>query len=183
MTNEFPRGFSYFPDFLSHDEEQEVLKQFKALEWQKIIMYGVTAKRTVIHYGLGYEFKNRRLTKTPAIPEFLEFIVQRAAPLLQVPEQELVELLISRYPVGAGIGWHKDAPVFDKIFGISLASSCFLNFRSVDKKQVIKQMLIPGSAYILDLLARSQWQHCIRPVKQVRYSITVRSLRKKNNPL
>jgi hypothetical protein len=37
----------------------------------------------------------------------------------------------------------------------------------------------PPLLYILDAAARTQWQHSIPPTKQLRYSITMRTLTRK----
>jgi alkylated DNA repair dioxygenase AlkB len=33
---------------------------------------------------------------------------------------------VQRYPPGATIGWHRDAPAFETVIGVSLASACRL---------------------------------------------------------
>jgi DNA oxidative demethylase len=35
---------------------------------------------------------------------------------------ELVQPLLIRYDPGAGIGWHRDRPVFEHVLGISLGA-------------------------------------------------------------
>jgi alkylated DNA repair dioxygenase AlkB len=42
---------------------------------------------------------------------------------------ELVDPLVTRYPPGAGIGWHRDAPQFGEVGGISLLTACRMRFR------------------------------------------------------
>ena len=37
--------------------------------------------------------------------------------------EELVEALVQRYPAGATIGWHRDAPAFGIVVGVSLRSA------------------------------------------------------------
>src|SRR6202042_3097058 len=34
------------------------------------------------------------------------------------------QVLCTEYDVGVGIGWHRDKPHFDRIFGLSLGSAC-----------------------------------------------------------
>ena len=40
-----------------------------------------------------------------------------------------VMALINEYPPGAPIGWHRDAPQYDIVFGVSLLSACRMMFR------------------------------------------------------
>ncbi len=39
------------------------------------------------------------------------------------------QVLCTEYDVGVGIGWHRDKPHFDRIFGLSLGSDCKFRFR------------------------------------------------------
>jgi alkylated DNA repair dioxygenase AlkB len=41
----------------------------------------------------------------------------------------LRQILCIEYQAGVGIGWHRDEPHFDRIFGLSLASACRFCFR------------------------------------------------------
>jgi alkylated DNA repair dioxygenase AlkB len=38
------------------------------------------------------------------------------------------EALVTEYTTGAGIGWHRDAPVFGIVAGISLGGTCRMRF-------------------------------------------------------
>ena len=45
------------------------------------------------------------------------------------PSTRIRQVLCTEYDVGVGIGWHRDKPHFDKIFGLSLGSACKFRFR------------------------------------------------------
>jgi alkylated DNA repair dioxygenase AlkB len=45
------------------------------------------------------------------------------------PATQIRQVLCTEYDVGVGIGWHRDKPHFDRIFGISLGSACKFRFR------------------------------------------------------
>ena len=65
---------------------------------------------------------------------------------------ELAEILITEYPAGAGIGWHRDAPNFGPaVVGLSLGSACRFRFRReyAGKMESFTATLEPRSAYIL----------------------------------
>ncbi|KTD18417.1 alpha-ketoglutarate-dependent dioxygenase AlkB [Legionella jordanis] len=178
-ATEAPQGFLYIPDFLKGNEEEELITQIKNLEWEEVRMHGVTARRRVVHFGLNYTYDNRSISPTSAPPVFLDFVLERAAHLLRIKTEELAEILITDYPAGAGIGWHRDAPMFDKVFGVSLLNPCTMKFRRKreDHYQLFKMPLAPRSAYVLSGSARWQWQHHIPLVKMQRYSMTFRTLR------
>jgi alkylated DNA repair protein (DNA oxidative demethylase) len=97
-----------------------------------------------------------------------------------IDSSDLVQALVSRYPPGAGIGWHRDAPMFgSKVIGISLLTPCRMRFqrRARDTRLVYALELEPRSGYVLAGSARWAWQHSIPPTKALRYSFTFRSLR------
>jgi alkylated DNA repair dioxygenase AlkB len=80
------------------------------------------------------------------------------------------------------INWHRDAPPFDIIAGISLLSDCIFRLRPHDKTKYKRSAIISfpvnqRSLYIIQGAARKDWQHSIAPVKQLRYSITLRTLK------
>lgn len=172
-------GFSYFEDFITLEEEQLLLDKLSELSWQTIKMYNKIAKRRVVHFGLDYLYANRSVTPTTPPPLFLRPFIKRASSLIKIAPEEIAEILITEYPVNAGIGWHKDAPLFDKIFGISLNNTCTIKFRTKcgGKYHIEKMKLAPRSAYLLTGASRTEWQHSIPAVKNARYSITFRTLR------
>ena len=170
-------GFTYIPDFLTQDEEEKILSKLLNFSWHEVKMYGVVAKRRVMHFGLNYTYNSRTVMPTTAPPPFINSLIEKSAPLLKINPEEIVETLVTYYPIGAGIGWHKDAKIFgNKIFGISLKSKCIMKFRKKvdDEYQIIKQLIEPRSAYIISGASRSEWQHSIPPVSETRYSITFR---------
>jgi len=87
---------------------------------------------------------------------------------------------VTRYPPGAGIGWHRDAPQFGEGSGVSLLTACRMRFRRGRPRawETAELSLEPRSAYVLSGPARAQWQHHIPPVPQERWSMTFRTLRK-----
>lgn len=86
--------------------------------------------------------------------------------------------MVIRYDAGAGIGWHRDRPVFDKVVGISLMSPCVVRFRRREGRTFQRFALDarPRSAYLLSDAIRHEWEHSIAPLETMRYSITFRSL-------
>ena len=103
----------------------------------------------------------------------------RAALLADVAPDAFVHALIIEYARGAGIGWHRDRPVFGDVVGISLGSDVPLRFRLREGAKWRRFTLTakPRSAYLLRGPAREEWEHSIAPVAALRYSITLRTLR------
>jgi alkylated DNA repair protein (DNA oxidative demethylase) len=176
-----PEGFLYQPDFLADSEERALLATISALTFHEVRMHGVVARRRVIQYGWKYAFDGARLTQGPELPAFLEPLRDRAAGLVPLPPADLSEALLTEYQPGAPIGWHRDAPGFGIVVGVSLLSACRFRFRRGPARgsERISLTLEPRSAYVLSGPARSEWQHSIPEVDTLRYSITFRTLRKR----
>lgn len=177
-----PYGFSYYPSFLSEKEEQSLLNAISELDLKTLIFQGFEAKRKVASFGYDYHFDTRKITKGISIPVSLNWLVEKVALWLDMPPACFAEVLVTEYPQGSVINWHRDAPPFDIIVGISLYSNCIFKFRPYDKarrdrKSVISLDVKRCSAYIIRDEAREDWEHSIAPVKDMRYSITLRTLR------
>lgn len=179
-TPTLPEGFRYQLDFLSVPEEQQLLSDIATVTFNEMRMRGVVARRRVAHYGWNYSFESFRISPGPEPPAFLLPLRARAAAFAGLADEALAEALIMQYPPGATIGWHRDAPPFGVVIGISLAAPCTFKLRreSDEGRETITLDLQPRSLYVLDGPARTQWQHSITPTKALRYSITFRSLRK-----
>ena len=179
-VTERPDGLVYEPAFLTEDEERRLLSQVESLEYDEIVMRGQTARRTARHYGYDYDYEQYgRITPGEPIPEWLLPLQVRCGELAGVAPAELAEALVQRYPPGATMGWHRDAPMFGTVVGVSLGASCRMRFQrgKGEERRVFDLELEPGSAYVLAGKARTAWQHSIPPTKALRYSITFRTLR------
>jgi DNA oxidative demethylase len=176
-----PEGFSYREDFISEDEERYLLESLSRLAFHTFEMHGVRAKRRVAHFGWNYGYESWRLTPGRPVPEFLEPLRAKAADWLGLEPEDLAEVLVTEYQPGAGIGWHRDAPMFDRVVGVSLASPCRFRFRrgKSETLETTEFTPAPRSAYILDGDARRSWQHSIPGTKDLRYSVTFRTLKQR----
>src|SRR3954471_20885839 len=144
------------------------------MEFRTLTMRGQTARRTVRHFGLGYEYESGELASTDPLPEPMLPLRDRCAELMERAPEDLVQTLVSRYPPGAGIGWHRDAPMFgSKIAGVSLKAPARMRFQRTvkGKREIEASELEPRSAYVLSGAARWSWQHTIPATKELRYSI------------
>jgi alkylated DNA repair dioxygenase AlkB len=180
-VTERPEGLEYRPELIDEDEERRVLASLDELEFREFTMRGQTARRTVVHFGYDYDYEQYgTIVPSEPLPESLLWVRERCAGFAEVEAAALVQTLISRYPPGAPIGWHRDAPMFGpKIVGLSLLAPSRMRFqRKVgDVRHVYELELAPRSAYVLAGAARRVWQHSIPPVKELRYSITFRTLK------
>jgi DNA oxidative demethylase len=172
-----PPGLLVREEFITVPEEQALLENFSALPFQPFAFHGWFGKRETVSFGWRYDFNDSRMHAAPPIPDFLLPLRERAAALAGVPPEALEQSLVIRYDVGAGIGWHRDRPVFDQVVGISLLSACLLRFRRREGGKFRRFTLDaqPRSAYLLSGEIRHEWEHSIEPLQQRRFSVTFRS--------
>jgi alkylated DNA repair protein (DNA oxidative demethylase) len=179
--SELPEGLIYREEFISAEEERQLLRELEALDFRAVVMRGQAARRTVRHFGLDYEYESGELVPADPLPEALEWLRDRCARLMERDPADLVQILVSRYPEGAGIGWHRDAPMFgSRIAGVSLRSPCRMRFQRTvgGVRSTAAIEIAPRSAYLLSGKARWSWQHSIPATETLRYSITFRTLKR-----
>ncbi|WP_422060828.1 alpha-ketoglutarate-dependent dioxygenase AlkB [Sphingopyxis sp.] len=113
------------------------------------------------------------------MPLWLEPARARAAAFAGLDPDALEQALIIHYGIGAGIGWHKDRPVFEHVIGLSLGAPATMRFRrrTLTGFERATAYLEPRSIYHMQGEARDDWEHSIAPMQVPRWSITFRSLR------
>jgi alkylated DNA repair protein (DNA oxidative demethylase) len=171
-----PPGFSYFPEVVSVEEEDALVRVVEALPFGEVRMHGVAAKRRVIQFGCS-RYGGSRIQAAPEPPPLLADLRERCARFAGVEEGSLVQMMVTCYPPGAAIGWHRDSPMFGSpVAGLSLASACTMRLRPSAGEKSIPVTLEPRSLYLIDGEARSRWEHSIPPAKVTRYSVTMRTV-------
>ena len=174
-----PPGFLYYPEILAAEEDLGLVAGVRAVEFSPVEMRGQVARRRTAHFGWVYGYESWQITPGPPLPSFLLPLRERVGALAGVEAAALAEVLITEYPAGAAIGWHRDAPQFGIVIGVSLLSTCRMRFQRGRgaERQTRVITLEPRSAYVLTGEARQQWQHSIPAMRALRYSITFRTLR------
>ena len=181
-----PDGFLYRDDFLTADEEASLIEDVGRVEFSTFEMRGVVARRRVAFFGGSYDPGG---AKTPPLPSFLLPLRDRIAAWAGVESSAFAMALVNEYPAGAPIGWHRDAPQYGIVGGLSLLSSCRMKFRPYAPPRA--HATVPAgkriathdvtlnrrSAYLMTGESRQGYEHHIPPVAALRYSITFRTLR------
>jgi DNA oxidative demethylase len=177
-------GLSQAGDFVTPGEEQRLIASIDAAELSPFKFHGWLGKRLTAAYGWGYDFDDASLTQAEPIPDWLLPVRAMAARFAGLPPAQLVQALLIRYDPGAGIGWHRDRPVFEHVLGISLGAPATMRFRRRKPGGFYRAsaFLAPRSIYHLTGEARHQWEHSIAPMEVTRWSITFRSLSEKGHP-
>ena len=171
-------GLRYQDDVITQSEERALLERLEALELSPFRFHGWLGNRKTQSFGWRYDFDDASFSPSEPIPEWLHPIRERAAAFAGLSPDDFVHALLARYDPGAGIGWHRDRDVFDRVVGLSLNSPATLRFRrrvtSGFRRADIE--LAQRSAYLLSGEARWDWEHRITPGDQLRFSITFRTL-------
>jgi alkylated DNA repair dioxygenase AlkB len=178
-----PRGFLYRPEFISEADEVALADAIGTIAFSKFEMRGVVARRRVAFFGESYAG-----AESAPVPRFLVRLRAMVAEWANVQEAAFAMVLINEYGPGAPIGWHRDAPQYDLVAGISLLSSCRMKFRpyvrsGAETPTPVRRLatheitLERRSAYLMTAESRNDYEHHIPAVKDLRYSITLRTLR------
>lgn len=170
-------GLALAPDLINPQEEAALiawidaapLTPFKFQQWE--------GKRLTCSFGWSYDFTNGAFAEADPLPDWLLPIRDRAAHFAGLPPADLVQALLIRYDPGAGIGWHRDRPVYEHVIGLSLGSPADLRLRrrkasGFDRATV---PLAPRAIYHLSGEVRHDWEHSIAAMDVPRWSITFRS--------
>ena len=181
-----PEGFRYRDDFISAAEEAALVDDIGRVEFSNFEMRGVVARRRVAFFGASYDEGDAPVRP---LPEFLLPLIKRVASWADVAPEAFAMALINEYRPGAPIGWHRDAPQYDIVCGISLLSPCRMRFRPYlspsaktraprPRRQATHEITLwPRSVYVMTAESRSSYEHSIPPVDALRYSMTFRTLR------
>ena len=172
-------GLSVQENFVTSAEEAELIARLEEVDLTPFQFQGFEGKRLTHSYGWRYDFADQSFREAEPIPDWLLPFRSRAAAFSGLSADELIHVLLIRYDPGAGIGWHKDRPVFGRVVGISLGAPTAMTFRQrIASRQFrrVKLPLPPRSAYLLSGEVRHEWEHGIPAHQQLRYSITFRSL-------
>ena len=171
-------GLRYREDVISAGDERTLLARLGSLELAPFRFHGWLGNRRTQSFGWRYDFEDASFTPAEPIPDWLQPLREKAAAFSGLRPDEFVHVLLARYDPGAGIGWHRDRDVFEKVVGVSLGSAATLRFRRRKPGGFDRANLevAPRSAYLLTGEVRWDWEHRIVPGDELRFSITFRTL-------
>ena len=179
-------GLILVDDFVTEEEEQELLNLFDKCSWERL------ARRRVQHYGKRFSYLDRNVDlerHANAIPDRMQEVVDKVTKVSGVSEV-LDQITVNEYPIGVGLSPHVDihSGFGDVIASLSLASSAAMVFRRGDSHRAL--FLPRRSLLLMTKEARWAWEHCIPHRKtdvlydgsvvrrnERRVSLTIRSIR------
>jgi alkylated DNA repair dioxygenase AlkB len=179
-----PPGLAFEPAFIGVDEEQALIALAATLPLHEARYKEYTARRRVYAYGSRFDFDEYKLQPAAIgeLPPVLHALRERLAAWAGVAPDDFVHVMVAEYRQGTPLGWHRDAPDYELICGVSLGSPARLRFRpwpprDPKRQDIVAISLAPRSAYSMRDAARWGWQHSVPPVPGLRYSVTMRTAR------
>jgi alkylated DNA repair dioxygenase AlkB len=178
-------GLAYREQLIGEADERALMERLEALDLAPFRFHGWLGNRKTQSFGWRYDFEDASFAPAEPIPDWLEPVRARAAAFAGLQPNDFVHVLLARYDPGAGIGWHRDRDVFDKVVGVSLGTPATLRFRRRTPSGFERANLevMPRSAYLLSGEARYEWEHSISPGQSLRFSITFRTLSEKGRTI
>ena len=174
-----PAGFRYAADLFSPAAEQDFAGKFETLPFKPFEFHGYQGNRRIVSYGYRYDYAGRALRPSEAMPDFVAPLREIASQFSGIAEDKLEQALVTEYAPGAGIGWHRDKPMFEDVVALSFLAPCVLRLRRQEgcgwQRRSVD--IAPRSGYLLHGPVRCEWEHSIVPMDVQRYSVTFRSFR------
>ena len=180
-----PEGLAYETDFLSRDDEQALIALIRGLPLQAARYKEYTARRRVVSFGGSYDYDANQLLPAQPLIEALHPLRARVARWAGVEPVAVSHVRVAEYAPGTPLGWHRDVPDHEDVFGVSLGTMAVLRFRpfppvAPKREDVVKLRAAPRSIYAMRGPARWAWQHSVAPVDELRWSITLRTARRRS---
>lgn len=170
-------------DLITREEEASLISAIDRTELAPFRFQGWEGKRLTFSFGWNHDFNTQQVARAEPVPEWLLPVRSRMAAFAGLDADSLIQALLIRYDPGAGIGWHRDRPIYEHVVGLSLGAPADMRFRrrrpmgGFDRQSV---PLHPRGAYHLSGEARHGWEHSIVEQERSRWSITFRTLTSPN---
>lgn len=159
-------GLALHPDFVSEDEERELLRTVDAQPWD------CTIRRRTQHYGRRFDYHNKTVgdEATPLPAEIRRLILERVdvQPALlpwrpAAGREGSLQCTVNEYPPGVGIAPHIDthSAFEDGIASLSLGGGCAFRLRRGSDGADHSVWLPPRCLLVMSGAARYEWQHSI----------------------
>ena len=152
-------GLSIVREFLTEEEEQEVLAEIDNGDWSNEL------QRRVQHYGWRYDYKLKQVDpsmRVGPLPAWADRIAQRlfdTGCVRELPDQ----VIVNEYIKDQGIAPHIDSrsSFADGVAMISLLETWEMQFQKQGSNHKVVVKLDRRSATLLDGEARHEWKHAI----------------------
>ncbi len=127
--SDLPPGMVYREAFITPSQESQLLEQIPALPFCEAQYREWRARRRIVSYGGRYDFGRNLLVEAEPIPSFLHPLREQIAAWTGDAPTQFGHALINEYSPGTPLGWHRDAPPFGTVVGVSLAGPARMRLR------------------------------------------------------
>jgi alkylated DNA repair dioxygenase AlkB len=152
-------GLRYVADFVSAEEETELLAAIDAAPWRGDL------KRRVQHYGYRYDYRARNVDLSMYLGELPDWarVLDDRLRERGLSDRASDQVIVNEYEPGQGIADHVDCePCFDGVVAsVSLGSACVMNFTETASGLVVPVVLEARSLTIMRGPSRYDWTHGI----------------------
>lgn len=157
-------GLTYIPDYITEEEEENLLKIIDEQEWSSDI------KRRTQQYGFKFNYTVRKLDPSMYVGPIPEWLTNYTSRMLKehifpsFPAQPS-QIIINEYLPGQGISRHTDSPTCfeNTIASLSLGSTCSMDLEQYKTGKKGSIMLGRRSLLVFKDEARYDWMHSIAP--------------------
>jgi alkylated DNA repair dioxygenase AlkB len=166
LENIFNLGFSLVDNFISSEEESFLLNNIIKSEKKK-----TKSRNSIRRFGSHIPYKSHIISNE--IPEYFYFLLERIVSS-NLLENKPDSISVNEYFEGQQILPHIDSKSSGSIISIlSLKSDAVMSFTKNKEKEILVD--VPAKSMIqLKNEIRYDWNHAIKPVKDLRYSIVFR---------
>jgi DNA oxidative demethylase len=171
-------GLTTKPGMVSECEERSLIAAIDQTGLTPFRFQGWTGKRLTTSFGWHYDFDTQKVGRADPVPDWLLPLRGRLATFANIDPEQLIQALLIRYDPGAGIGWHRDRPIYEHVLGVSLGAPADMRFRRRRAEggyDRVSLPLEPRAAYHIAGEARYDWEHSIVEMARPRWSVTFRS--------
>jgi alkylated DNA repair dioxygenase AlkB len=114
---------------ITKSEEQVLIAAIDSVELSPFRFHGWLGKRLTASFGWQYDYDSAGFGPAEPMPDWLLPLRERAARFSGLASGDLLQASLIRYDPGAGIGWHRDRPVFGHVIGVWLGAPATMRFR------------------------------------------------------
>jgi alkylated DNA repair dioxygenase AlkB len=171
-------GLHTAADLVTVEEEAMLIAAIDGTDLTPFRFQGWQGKRLTFSFGWNYDFDTQQVARAEPIPGWLLPIRARMAAFAGLAADTLIQALLIRYDPGAGIGWHRDRPIYEHVVGLSLGAAADMRFRRRKEGGGFERVSVPlesRGAYHLSGEARHEWEHSIVELDRPRWSVTFRT--------
>ncbi|KHL25837.1 2OG-Fe(II) oxygenase [Croceibacterium mercuriale] len=171
-------GLHTVADLVTVGEEAMLIAGIDGTDLAPFRFQGWEGKRLTVSFGWNYDFDTQQVARAEPIPDWLLPVRARMAAFAGLDPATLIQALLIRYDPGAGIGWHRDRPIYEHVVGLSLGAHADMRFRRRRDGGGFERVsvpLVPRAAYHLSGEARHAWEHSIVELDRPRWSVTFRT--------